>query len=213
MIPTTIVDDFLDQPDEWREYAQQCAYKPTDGRWPGFRSESLYNLNPNMAHRFMDKFLSIFYEIKMTPVTWNGNGSFQKVPPNSGAGWVHRDTPLITAILYLNKDANPNAGTSLYKPKPGNIWEMKHLDVKKAQMLGQISAEDAEPYRLAHNEQFINTVTVKNQYNRLLAFDGNIHHAADELNVGDDDRLTLVFFITSISAGDLKLPSVRMQYI
>lgn len=212
MIPITIVDDFLDQPREWRDFALNCEYEDSDGRWPGSRSAPLDRLNPTMSDRFMFKFLSLFYDTTALKAHWEVLGGFQRIPSGSGQGWVHRDNYLITAIVYLNPDPDPESGTTLYVPRPGVIWDMKHLDKKRSHHLGLLSTKDAEPFRQDHNSQFTESVVVKNRYNRLLAFPGNMHHGANVLDSNGDDRLTLVMFIKSVLVNGVQMPLVRKDF-
>ncbi len=211
MLPVTIVDDFLDQPDEWREYALGCEYFKSVGRWPGFRTKPLAEINKVMHNRFMIRLLSLFLEPKDNDLMFEAKGTFQKIPPGTGEGWVHRDNQVATAIVYLNPDADLNAGTSLFRPKKNNIWSMMYDNVRKENYRGNISAEEAEPYRLEYNSQFEETVRINNVYNRLVVFEGGIHHAANVLQSNGDDRLTLVFFIDALYSRSTLFPLTRLK--
>ena len=46
IIPTTVVDDFFDDPHMVAEFAKKQTYsKDTHNQWPGERTESIHKLN------------------------------------------------------------------------------------------------------------------------------------------------------------------------
>ena len=64
MIPITIVDNFLDEPQHFVEFANRLDYRPCPkGLWPGRRSDKLHEvafpLYDNIATRIMALFHSI----------------------------------------------------------------------------------------------------------------------------------------------------------
>ena len=73
-----------------------------------------------------------------------------------------------------------------------------------AYLAGEINNVDIEKYRLENNSQFEETIKVGNVYNRLIAFDSQLFHAAQSLfgnEEEDNERLTLVLFTNSLIAG------------
>ena len=48
MYPTTICDNFFDEPDKVVEFALAQKYFPNDGRYPGTRTEQIVNLDRSL---------------------------------------------------------------------------------------------------------------------------------------------------------------------
>ena len=63
--------------------------------------------------------------------------------------------------------------------------------------------------RCNNNDKFYETVRFQNIYNRLIIYDAQEYHRANNFDVGDSDRLTLVFFIGGINS-DTPLPKERV---
>ena len=123
---------------------------------------------------------------------------FQKSNKHFGKGWVHADVDfLITGIIYLNPIESLNSGTSIYQAKRTGA-EPIHSDIKQDFYKGKI--ENCDVARDENNNQFEETVVVKNKFNRLVLFDSHLFHSANEFvgNDADSERLTLVFFINKL---------------
>ena len=146
-------------------------------------------------------------------LNWNASLHFQKINSSYQEGWVHCDEALLTGIVYLNEKSNPNGGTTIYKPKNLSYNE-KNRDKKHSFYKGLLSDEDGIKFRNEHNEQFNESIIVKNEYNRLICFDGFLPHGAnDYTNINNEERLTLVFFIHQLYIDDAKYPLTRMNYV
>ena len=66
IIPTTIVDDFFDDPELVRKFALEQEYKSDpDLKWPGARSAELHSVDPNFFGNTIQRFfqLLIFTEV------------------------------------------------------------------------------------------------------------------------------------------------------
>jgi hypothetical protein len=112
---------------------------------------------------------------------------------------VHRDSKhLFGGVIYLNPNPDPDAGTSIYKSTTGlSRMTGKETDVKVNWFSGALT--DKEHYTKVYNEfhkQFIETVTVKNVYNRLILFDCTTYHGVP--THGIQERLTLPFFFANV---------------
>jgi hypothetical protein len=65
VIPTTVVDDFFDDPYLVTEFASKQSYaKDVHNQWPGERTESLHKLNPDFFANTINKFLRIFLRVQ-----------------------------------------------------------------------------------------------------------------------------------------------------
>ena len=213
-IPTTVVDDFFDNPEYIREYALSLEYtKDEESKWPGKRSKQLHELNPELFTFVINRALGLFYTPGEDYNKWEAKCSFQLVDKTYGNGWVHKDVELITGIVYLNKEYNPNAGTTIYERKTGH--SLLNIDKKTQFFKGEIDLATAERYRKENNDQFEESVRIKNKFNRLVMFDSNLYHGANDFadynNQQDTDRLTLVFFIQKIDT--YQYPITRMKCV
>lgn len=207
-IPVIILDDFLDNPDSWRELGTNCEYFTSEiGNWPGERSRPLPELDKNAFDLLTQKFFSVFYDERYEKLQWSIDARFQKIPAKYGEGWVHKDESKISGIVYLTPDSNIDSGTSLMQPK--RFESSINQDVKQALFKDRIKPEQANQAREENNNQYIETIRIGNRYNRLVAFDGHIPHKANIYNSSDGERLTLVFFIDRFDATRTPIERVR----
>jgi|APGre2960657444_1045066.scaffolds.fasta_scaffold06881_2 hypothetical protein len=203
-IPTTIVDNFFNDPIEVREFAlkQEFTSDPTNN-YPGKRTESVAKLNLALYQHVLDRFHSVFYSSLSEIEECNASMTFQLIDKTFKSGWVHRDSTIFSGLIYLNPLPNPEGGTTIYKPLYTGTTEMS-LEGNQSR-----SEED----KLKNNSNFAESIVIKNQFNRLIAFDSRQFHAAINF-FGDTDqtsRLTLVFFIERLITD--KLPMQRAYFI
>lgn len=215
---TVIVDDFYDDPDEIREYALGLEYftSPT-GAWPGKRTKPIYEIDSIKEQFFNNRFMSLWYDFENCDAQWVIMSQFHLVDPAHdnkddilNAGWIHLDTqPIAAAVLYLTPNADPSSGTSLYIPKEGIDVNVDVNERREFYKTGIVS----DNYRQTldeHNSNFIETVSVKNIYNRIVGYDANVFHAAKHHHAGNEPRLTQVFFLMDIKATS-DLPIMRIK--
>lgn len=213
--PLTIVDNFFDDPDKIRNLALRMSYTPDErGTYPAVRSEQLYINNKPLFDLVCRKILSIYYDLHSNQsINWNVNMSFQKVNKSYGSGWIHIDSPaLLSAIVYLNPNASPDSGTSMYRLKKDVVAADDQYNVIKEDFyLGKTSFEEAEKSRIKSNGQFDEVVKINNSYNRLIVFDATTPHGALNFfgNNDEDTRLTLAIFFHKLNVD--KTPYIRMK--
>lgn len=198
--PITVVDDFFEYPDAVREFALQQEYlSDLENRWPGKRSKSLYELNPVLFNNTVNKVFSLFFNLNSTNISWNTSICFQKIDSKYQEGWVHTDENICTGVVYLSKSKN-KCGTTIYRPVDSVNATIKNEDKKSSSFNNTDLVTKATDFRLENNKQFRPTVTVQEEYNRLVLFDGHLLHSANEFYGDSDDslRLTLIFFIKQI---------------
>ena len=199
--PITIVDDFFDDPDGIVEMANELKYyTPNSGNWPGTRTKNLHIEDDRFFRYFGSKLHLLFYET--VPEYWNLQCHFQMIHPfcddknsKKNRGWIHRDIDTwFGGIVYLKKDPEPNTGTSVYKVKQGYSHQYaKEIEQKEALYRSEVVSDS--DYTKAYDsmrDQFEETVTVANVYNRFVMFNGNTHHGVQTF--GTTPRLTLNFF-------------------
>jgi hypothetical protein len=213
--PITVVDDFFEYPDAVREFALQQEYLPDpDNKWPGKRSKPLHELNPALFSNTVNKVLSLFFNLNKTKISWNTSVCFQKISNKYQEGWVHTDENICTGIIYLSKSEN-KCGTTIYRPIDPINTNLKNLDKKLEGFSNTDLIANVRDFRLENNKQFRPTVTIQEEYNRLVLFDGHLLHSANEFYGDEDDsaRLTLVFFVKQIHIHeeDAVFPVPRMR--
>jgi len=201
MFPITIVDNFLEDPDAIVRLSEQMEFKATtDGKWPGARTDQLWEHNHRLFNSIGIKIHSLFYEGIVD--NWSMTMHFQKISPFDGdkwnkknRGWIHKDLSSFGGIIYLSKDPDADSGTSIYKCKNGYQHQYPdELQVKEDLYTGKstLSQDEYDKVFDAVNDQFVETVTVENVYNRLLLFGGQTYHGVKTF--GTKPRLTLNFF-------------------
>jgi len=215
IIPLTVLDNFLDDPDKIRAWALQQEYLPAeDGRWPGLRSKPIHELNTPFFDLVCRKFFSQFYDVQnMKELSWEVFMYFQMVPKDYDSGWIHSDEEYaqITGIIYLSPNANLNGGTSIYRNKSNLVQPVSvNTDFKKDSYLKKIPLQEVKKYKEEQNSQFEETIRISNVYNRLISFDSHMIHAAqDFFGEGGESRLTLVFFVNKLFVNNTPIGRVR----
>lgn len=211
--PITIVDDFFEDPDAIVEMANELKYYPPDtGNWPGERTKQLHLVEDRFFNYFGEKIHLLFHD--NAPDYWNMQTHFQKIKPFCddkyhplNKGWVHQDIDThFGGIVYLNKDTEPDTGTSIYKAKNGYALQYKEeIQMKEAHYRGEeINVDDyVKAYDAAH-AQYVETVKVDNVYNRFVMFNNMTHHGVQTF--GTKERLTLNFFGMQMTG---KIPPLR----
>jgi hypothetical protein len=194
--PTTIVDGFFTDPDVVREFAlKQDFFVAQNSAWPGRRSKHLHQFSLDFFETTVNKILSIYFDLSSNSCNWEAEAYFQIVDKEYECGWVHLDSNcLFTALIYLSKGLK-NSGTTLYKPKDAIYCTTKHVD-KKHESFNDVSTLEANRvYREDNNNQYVPTVTIEGEYNRLALFDSHYFHAANDFS---DGRLTLIVNLLKI---------------
>lgn len=220
---STVRDNFFSNPDLIRKFALSLDMKSDDtGRWPGVRSKMLHEINKDLNDFIIAKILSCYYDFNNYEVTWQDSMcQFQlidKFDDTLNQGWVHRDGDCdVASVVYLNKNPNPETGTSLYEI----------IDIKKQEELNEDMTRQSEKYKLyrgenvnksnylkqlkKYNKNFKETIKFQNVYNRCITY-GKVYHKANSFNMSNDEpRLTLVSFIQGIKAEKTE-PSYVRQY-
>jgi len=216
--PLTVVNNFLDNPEEIRKWALSLPYeKSEEGNWPGERTSPLHQIDQNFFDIVSGKILSLFFEIQpfqyAPNVEYVTSMHFQKINDSFKKGLVHLDrTSLLTGILYLNKDGNIDSGTSLFKPKTlqSSYFPSSQESEKRSYYLSE-NKDGLDNLIVDNRDHFYETERIAGIFNRLVLFEGNQHHAANDFNSFDEDRLTLVVFFRNIKSS--MCPISRSKFI
>ena len=223
LIPATILDNFLENPNEIRDWALSLDYSKSssNGRYPGKRTKLLENINPPFHQYVTKKIISIFAD--PNKVIGESSSSFQLITNYEGNGWIHQDTDSqITAILYLSKESKINCGTSLYEIKSPNIFNLTPerkayiKDRENHHSTGKIPSNILKQKNEFENNNFNKTLDIKDKFNRIFCFSSNHYHAANFFSPNNgEDRLTYISFIHNLHTldGSPFFPTMRTQNI
>ena len=201
--PLIIKDDFFEDPDSIVKIARECIYSEDNfHNYPGVRSKSLEEINPKLyVHIFQKIFLLLHDQL---PLRFESNlkVGFHKIKPfvegdkwdKKNRGWVHKDGCLFGGVIYLDKNPDKDAGTSIYKSKDGfDVQTQENIDAKELFYSGQL-IDDGHYYNAYDRvrNQYEETLKIPNVYNRLVLIPNDQPHAMT--TIGDKERNTLVFF-------------------
>lgn len=213
--PLVVIDNFFEDPDAIVDIANSTEYyKEERGNYPGMTSKPLQDVDPRLFSWVGSRLYTIFQT--QEPEYWELQLSFRKInsftPEDQynplNCGWIHTDSkPWFGGVVYLNKNPEPDTGTSIYKAKKGFATQyVNELHLKEQHYSGKNI--DIDKYNQCFKnitDQYEETVKVQNVYNRLVMFDGNTHHGAQ--TYGTKERLTMNFFGTKMQGP--KPPLVR----
>ena len=206
MFPITVVDNFLAEPIKFANYVKTFDFFSNEkGNYPGERTNPLDLEHNGLFRDIATKTLALFYE--SPPQAWGLDMRIQRVMPFAktkeeqfeckNKGWIHVDTdhPLI-GILYLDEDPLPNTGTSFYREKEGFAYATKEsIDLKEALYLNkEVDMKKHEEAFHFINDQYEETMSVENVFNRLILFRGNQIHGAQTFGYGGKPRHIMNMF-------------------
>ena len=217
--PVTVVDDFLENPELVRAWAESLEFHTGDGAWPGTRSIPIDLLNEDVFRTIFLKLNALFYDLDHCYIEWSDiEMEFQKVEPFAptkndprNEGWIHEDNTLFSGVIYLNKDFPPDTGTSIYTKIPDPDYENFGVEIKFPFYRGE--EVDREEYIKAlklNNGQYTESIKVENKFNRLIIFEGGVSHGVPSFwtDTGEP-RLTIVFFAKKMIVVGSETPCMR----
>jgi len=211
IIPNTIVDNFFDYPDKVRDFGLSLPFKKSNNNiFAGERTDCLSNINKTLYNNINLKVTSLFFDYNHKPVSYHANLYFQKVSSVYEEGWVHQDPNDITFIVYLNPNNNIKEGTSIYQLNDIGYNTKTYQTQKQESFNNTYLIPQYRNLRKEHNSHYTETLRVSNLYNRLFAFDGFSHHAANDFSeTNDNTRLTLIGFISNINRNDTPIRRIE----
>ena len=225
------VDNFFDNPDRIVKYAKSLPKEPdSEGRWPGKRTKSLWEIDDELNRTLLLKIFSCYYDLTYQDISWESSELyFQEISTFSknkndvkNRGWIHTDATNneveVAGLIYLTPDSDPDTGTSLFKVKPHKEYVIDNRQIAKHLLYKKEEFDEAyyiKKYK-EHEECFIEKTRFTNIYNRMIMYDSNEFHRANNFYNGDgngdgkDARLTLVFFIGGLDAGTYPLEKLKI---
>ena len=215
-IPAICVDNFYSNPDAVREFALKQQFSPSEGQWPGLRTDDLSLIDPVFFKEFAKKIFAVFTEPEKVDKFFLRT-SFQLIdkfdndplsPKNQG--WIHIDKNCIFAgIIYLTPDAPLNTGTSIFKLV--NESTIDHDSYCKQDFYsGKSIPKEYDQTLLTHNSSYIETIRFSNVYNRLICFDSSEPHGVQTFYTEKEPRLTQVFFVFELESS-IEPPISRLK--
>lgn len=215
--PVTVVDDFLENPELLRAWAETLKFNPSDGAWPGSRTSPISVLSFDIFKTIVLKLNSLFYDLEQCYIEWDEiEMEFQMVEPFAptkndprNAGWIHEDDSIYSGVIYLNRDFSSGTGTSIYAKKPDFIQQ--GCDLKFPFYRGEeVDTEEYIQELKKNNDQYIESIRVENKFNRLILFEGGVPHGVPTFWTDrNEPRLTLVFFAKKMSVTGSPTPCKR----
>jgi len=218
--PVVIVDNFFKNPNKVRNFALHQEFKRDEkSNYPGLRTDCLSVIEPSLHNEFLKKFFSIYYDFQFEEVNWTVEAKFQKTGDNFESGWIHHDgdsysNNKVAGIIYLTPNAPLQSGTSIYKEKNNVLIPSINAQAKYSHYYSNGNSEELKNLKEQEKEQFDETINVSNVYNRLISFDADEYHAAQNYFGQDNEsRLILVFFVSKFNAHSLPLERANLNKI
>lgn len=198
-LPTIIIDNFFESPQLVRDFAlDQNFYKGERGSWPGLRSDFITDLNPELFNFITKKIFFVMRDYNINEL-YDIQLSFQLIDGSWGTGWVHDDDPKLNlaGVIYLNKDAPTESGTTLYEDAADF-----NPEIFSDMFMKDVFSENVEErktfikYREEQRSYFKPSVKINNIYNRCILFDTRNWHSANNFfgDSKENTRLTICFF-------------------
>ena len=198
--PLIIKDDFFEDPDSIVKISKEYSYNIDTHNYPGVRTKSLDEINPKLYVHILRKIFLLLHD--KLPLRFDVKVGFQKIKPfvegdkwdKKNCGWIHKDNCLFGGIIYLDKDPDKDAGTSIYKSIDGfDVQTQESVDAKELRNSGKPidDGQYCDAYDRVRN-QYEETLRIPNLYNRLVLIPGDQPHAMT--TTGDKERHTMVFF-------------------
>ena len=198
--PLVIKDNFFPDPDAIVKASNKLEYHSWENNWPGLRTRSLYDINYPLASYIAEKIFGLIHD--QLPSSFTLDIGIQKVNPfviddkwnKKNLGWIHTDKCLFGGVIYLDKNPDKDAGTSIYKLKYGYGLQTEQSRLVKEDYFAGKQIDDKE-YNMSFDivrNQYEETLRVPNLYNRLLLIPGDQAHGVTTF--GDKERNTIVFF-------------------
>ena len=211
--PLIIKDDFFEDPDNIVKISRECIYNEYTPNYPGVRSKSFEEINPKLYVHILRKIFLLLHD--KLPLRFDVKVGFQKIKPfvegdkwdKKNCGWIHKDNCLFGGIIYLDKDPDKDAGTSIYKSIDGfDVQTKESMDAKELLHIGKPidDGQYCNAYDRVRN-QYEETLRIPNLYNRLVLIPGDQFHAMT--TTGDKERHTIAFFCYGIMG--LSLPEYK----
>jgi len=163
-----VYDDFFVHPDKVREKALEQKFNQL-GNYPGTRTDLCKIILPEMYNEF---------ELAVKPLVPPDSTIIARFQKQTKQDYrkIHQDLEvLFSGIIYLDKDPISNSGTGFYT----------HIETG-----WDGSTPKSNNIEVLIGPEFKQTSVIENKFNRMIIYNGNLVHRAEEAG---EERLTLVF--------------------
>ena len=209
LFPTIVVDNFFDDPDYVLGLAKSVEYTdPSPTNHPGVVSrKKIQEIDNKLFNIIVQKIFGYFWDLR-NPLKYMVDIEFQKID-SLGEGVIHVDSAgaLAAGIIYLDRNASRDTGTSFYRLLDD------HYEIKQ-EFLDSIAKDHAgdtvdgiNQIRRDHHSRFEETMRVQKQYNRLVFYSGDVWHTATSYQ--NQTRNTLRFFVSEVLSNHQNFPLLR----
>jgi hypothetical protein len=194
--PSLCVDGFYDDPFVVYEYAKQVrSLAQQSPVIPVARTKNLQFINPQFHHTFCRRMLSLYFSEEPT-TNFKITTFFQYMNNVEGegtenCGGIHQDDShcVLAGVVYLCPESNVKSGTSIFSNPTNRTEGFSHA-------LRQSNPEEYRKQKAEFEADYIESLNVGNVFNRLIAFDAQQWHRANNFHIpGLEDRIAQVFFV------------------
>ena len=218
---TICIDNFFNNPDKIRNWALSLPMTASEnGDWPGVRTKPLHEINKDFLNIFLLKVFSAYFDLSTQSIKWEySDVVFQKIKKFSknkndkkNIGWIHQDNNNdFAGLVYLTPEINLNSGTSLYNlKKNADLLSANMQNLKESLFKNKkVSKKTYDKLILNNVNNFYEKINFSNIYNRLIAYDTQEYHRANNYFSSTEDRLTLVFFVKNITVDSYPYDRVK----
>lgn len=184
-----IVDDFFQDPMAIRKQGLDLAFHSDNRYFKGYRSTTRH-LWPKLKERFEQL-------LGCSITQWESqqaNGVFQWCPAGTPIVY-HSDMQSVAGVIYLNPDAPPQSGTTLYRSR-----KLKGRTAQESATINGLSPEFC--VHQMYDDKLLDPTAweavdvIGNVFNRLVLWNGKLVHAANDYfgTNKDNSRLSQAFF-------------------
>ena len=198
-----VQDNFLSNPYELRNIAVKSHYEISDdGRWPGCRTDA----PKSVGDYFIEQVEYLTQDAPLYPYDGKeGRATFQSITQEYKEGLFHCDDGIkYTCIVFLSLAPPSNSGPEVTDQWDMHTIEQKSIDAYTFAKRSFYSNTKSwlNRYRYdrmvkAHNSNYVPVLKVPNKFNRMVLFDGERAHRAQNFFGSNihDSRLTLITFL------------------
>ena len=173
----TVIDDFLADPEAFRERALQLDYS-VDGPYPG--RNSVEHIHIEGLERLVSSLVGERVQIP-SPLQSHGSCRLTLHRDSSEPGKIHVDPTHWSGVLYLNRPEDCRGGTEFYRHLPSGMDRVPR-DLDSLQAAGFSSYAEIQEQIVDRDSldrsKWERTMTVPMRFNRLVLLQPQYWHTA-----------------------------------
>lgn len=175
-----VIDNFFQNPDSVRNFALKLNYRSRDPHefFEGRRSDHVHKLDRELCNNVCSKIILEYF----------------------GAGNYNYEASVFFHMTSDNDKHDPQWITNKVHTDPVIVTGIVFLSPNLPVNCGTQTYQSI-------NGKYVPDVVMGNQYNRLIAYNGDVPHSAMDLfGEGDSSRLVMLFFLEKITKEDGTIP-------